>query len=107
MTIHRCIRNKERCAYRGPKERYAVLRARMNEDWERINQARCETICKDNDLNIEDFKSSEDRNSWEHTRRDLEALGYFNYSKSWRDHYCEDKKNQLKLKAEEARDYIL
>ena len=107
MTVVRKIKNKERCAYRGPKARYAVWRAELNQEWERIYKLRCETICADNGLNIEDFKSSERRNTWEHTRDNLEAKGYRCLSKSWRDLQYEDEINQLYAKAEASRDFLV
>ena len=76
MTIERRIRNKERCAYRGKKQRYAVWRAEYNAKWEVYHEAVCRRICDDNNLVLEDHMSKEKRNTWDHTYRDLKEKGY-------------------------------
>jgi hypothetical protein len=76
MTIERRIRNKERCAYRGKKQRYSVWRAEHNQKWETLYEAMSCRICDDNDLVIEDEKSKEERNTWNHTYHDLREKGY-------------------------------
>jgi hypothetical protein len=89
MTVIRKITNKERCASRGPKMRYAVWRAELNKKWECINKSMAEQLCIDHQLNIEDYMSQEKRNTWEHTYNNLKEKGYRHMSKSIRDHMLE------------------
>jgi hypothetical protein len=89
MTTIRKIHNKERCAFRGSKLRYAVWRAQYNLHWERLNKAMAEQLCIDHGLNIEDHISSEKRNKWDHTYHDLRDKGYYHKTKSIRDHMIE------------------
>lgn len=91
MTIIRKIKNKERCGYRGKKQRYAVWRAKQNANWETLNKAMVETLCKDNNLSLEDFLSKEKRNTWEHTYDNIRNAGYGHVTKSIRDHMYEHK----------------
>lgn len=106
MTIHRKVRNKERQACRGPKQRYAVWRAEHNAKWERICEARCKTYCSDLGINIEDVKSKEERNTWEHTLKDLEKKYGRLCTKSWKMHQEEEEIAELQRNAEAAKDYL-
>ena len=76
MTIVRKIVNKERCAFRGKKMRYSVWRAKYNKTWEQAYKVMVHRIIEDNNLNLEDHMSTEKRNTWEHTYRDLKKNGY-------------------------------
>lgn len=76
MTIIRKIVNKERCGYRGKKQRYSVWRAELNKKWERADEAMVRRICQDNNLDIDECMSQEKRNTWEHTYCDLRNKGY-------------------------------
>ncbi len=107
MTIERKIKNKERCGVRGPKLRYSIFRSMMNQQWERVCELRCFYLCKDFNLNIEDFKSLEKRNTWEHTLENLENHGYKFCSKSWRDNQIEYEQISLKENANKCLDYLL
>lgn len=76
MTVIRKIRNKRRCGFRGKKMRYSVWRAKYNQMWGRAYEVMARRICDDNDLNVEDHISTEERNTWDHTYRDLRDKGY-------------------------------
>jgi hypothetical protein len=90
MTIFRKITNKERCGYRGKKQRYSVWRAEQNSAWEKLNKAMVETLCEDNKLNLNDFLSKEERNTWEHTYDNIRNAGYGHVTKSIREHMNEN-----------------
>jgi len=68
MVYHyRKIRNKERCAYRGFKQRYSVWRAEYNEKWERCFEEQVKRLCADNNLIVEEQMVFDERIPWEHT----------------------------------------
>lgn len=79
------IRNKERCGFRGKKVRYSLWRARYNVAWEHCHRALALRICKDNDLNVEDYLSQEKRNPWEHTYNNLQNLGFYMLTASYKE----------------------
>lgn len=90
MTYHqRKIRNKERCSYRGPKQRYSVWRAEYNIKWEKCFERMVTRLCKDNNLILGEHWVRDERIPWEHTWDHLWELGYrFNESsRSLRTHF--------------------
>jgi hypothetical protein len=103
MTIIRKIRNKERCGLRGPKQRSTVFRAEQNQYWERIYKDMAETLCRDHRLNLQDFLSTEPRNTWEHTYDNIREQGYRHWSKSIAQHMYEEERATELQRAEEAR----
>lgn len=82
---HRKIRNKERVASRGKKQRYAVFRAELNRRWERIFEKLVYQVCDDNKLNVVEHIVEDERIPWEHTWNKLKDDGYFLQTRSIKD----------------------
>jgi hypothetical protein len=77
MVYHdRKIRNKERCVYRGKRQRYAVWRGEDNQKWERCFEELVRRLCEYNDLVVEEQMVQDERIPWEHTFDKLDEEGY-------------------------------
>lgn len=61
------IRNKERCAWRGKKQRYSVWRNELNLKWERCYEQMVVKICNENNLCIWDFYIEHKTRTWTKT----------------------------------------
>jgi hypothetical protein len=86
MVYHnRKIKDKKRVGFRGPKKRQSVFRAELNRNWEIEYEKLVKQICIDNDLNINDFMSNDERIPWEHTWDNIESQGYRLRSRSIKD----------------------
>jgi hypothetical protein len=81
---NRKIRNKERCAFRGKKVRYAVWRSEYNKHWELVHERLVRQLCADYKLNVEEHMVHDERVPWEHTWDKLKKQ-YWPMSRSIKD----------------------